>query len=135
VTTANFSTAGVYVLRLTGSDSVLSNFDNVTIIVGTPLAVTCSPFPTTALLKETVTWSANVSGGTSPFTYTWSGSPPISTAPVGPTSATTDSQPVVYSTVGRKIAIVTVTDSASPPAQKECEADIRINLDPTLEEF
>ena len=83
----------------------------------------------TALLGQTVTWIANVSGGTPPLVYSWSGtniptSPPPSTNPFS----------IVYSTIGQKLATVTVTDTDSVVAT--CPAGvIQINFNPDLEEF
>ena len=136
VTTASFSLTGTYVLRLTGSDSVLSNSDNVTImaISGSPMTVSCSANLMTAFLGQTITWTANVSGGTQPFTYSWAGTniPTIPAPSINPYS-------IIYSTTGQKTANVIVTDSSSPtPKQASCSVPIpivRINFDPTLEEF
>ena len=55
-TTASFSTAGVYVLRLTANDSALSAFDDVTVTVN-PATGTCAPStnPTILTFSSAVT--------------------------------------------------------------------------------
>ena len=99
------------------------------VVSGNPMTVSCSASPSTALLGQTVTWTAQVSGGTPPFTYSWSGtnipiSPPPSTNPFS----------IVYSTIGQKTAVVTVTDTDSVTAT--CLAGVvQINFNPNLEEF
>ncbi|KKT79098.1 MAG: hypothetical protein UW76_C0037G0001, partial [Parcubacteria group bacterium GW2011_GWF2_44_8b] len=85
--------------------------------------------PSPALLGQTVTWTAAVTGGVPPFTYSWSGTNiPTSPAPnANPFS-------IVYSTIGQKTATVTVTDTDSVSAN--CPAGtVRINFDPDFEEF
>ena len=98
-----------------------------------PLTVSCTGSPLTALLGENITWTATIDfgGGTPPFSYSWSGtnisSPVLTTDPYYTRS---------YSTIGEKTARVTVTDSDSPPANATCPAaSVRINFDPDFEEF
>ncbi|MDO8522813.1 MAG: hypothetical protein Q7S12_00805 [bacterium] len=134
VTTASFAATGVYILRLTGSDSILNNSDNVTITTtsSSPMTVSCVASPSPALLGQTVTWTANFSGGTAPFTCSWSGTNIPATPAVSCTSPS--SYLKSYSTIGLKTARVRVTDADSLTA--ECiPAKVRINFDPDLEEF
>ncbi len=89
--------------------------------------VSCSASPSPALIGQTVTWTANVSGGTPPYTYLWSGTniPP---------NVTTNPFNISYSTLGSKVARVRVTDSTS--AFADCsDSTIQINFNPVFEEF
>lgn len=120
--------AGTYPITVTGTPLGKQTGFNLA-ISGNPMNVTCSASPSTALLGQTVTWTANVSGGTPPLVYSWSGTnfpttPPPSTNPFS----------IVYSTIGQKLATVTVTDTDSVTAT--CLAGtVQINFDPNFEEF
>jgi len=76
----------------------------------TPLTlVSCTVSPSnTVSVGDTVRWTANVSGGTSPRFYSWTGTEGL--------SGTTAFVEKVYNATGTKSASVTVTDSSSPPA-------------------
>lgn len=69
------------------------------------LTASCSPSPTTAAVGDTVTWTATVSGGNPPYSYSWSGTNSL--------SGTATSTSIAYSTSGTKTASVTVTDSGT----------------------
>ena len=119
---------GTHPITVTGSPLGKQTSFNL-VVSGNPMAATCSASPSPALLGQTVTWTAAVSGGTPPLTYSWSGtnipiSPPPSTNPFS----------IVYSTIGQKVAAVTVTDTDSVTAT--CLAGVvQINFNPNLEEF
>lgn len=68
-----------------------------------PLSVSCSPSPSSVKTGNSVTWSASVSGGLAPFTYSWSGDDSLS----GSDSSVTTS----YSTIGTKNAKLDVSSS------------------------
>ncbi|MEK7461802.1 MAG: hypothetical protein AAB586_01895, partial [Patescibacteria group bacterium] len=122
------TSAGTYLITVTGSPLNKQTSFNL-VVSGNPMTVTCSAFPRTALLGQTVTWTANVSGGTPPLTYSWSGT----NFPTTP-SPSTNPFSISYSTIGQKTATVTVTDVDSVTAT--CPAGVvRINFDPSLEEF
>ncbi|MBI3572547.1 PKD domain-containing protein [Candidatus Kaiserbacteria bacterium] len=70
------------------------------------LAATCSASPTSAFINDTITWTASPSGGTSPYTYVWTGD--------GSLFGTGVSIQKSYTSTGTKNASVTVTDSAIP---------------------
>jgi hypothetical protein len=71
MTTATFSAAGIYVLRLTANDSQLSGSDDVTITVSAGLAVSAGS-DQTVTLPDTITLSGAVSGGAGAVTTEWS---------------------------------------------------------------
>ncbi|MBM2817780.1 MAG: hypothetical protein HW401_370 [Parcubacteria group bacterium] len=71
---------------------------------GTPIDVTCSPSSSTVTLGSNVTFTANPSGGITPYTYTWSDS----------VEGSNSSVTTLYSTLGKKYATIKVTDSSSP---------------------
>ncbi|MBI2673814.1 MAG: DUF2341 domain-containing protein [Candidatus Zambryskibacteria bacterium] len=121
---------GVYPITVTGSP--LDKQTNFNLVVsGDPLIVSCTASPTTVFLGETATLTANVSGGTPPYIYSWEGTDI-------PTSPSPDINPfnISYNTVGQKNVSVTVTDSSSPPFQTTCPTiTVRASIDPSYEEF
>lgn len=118
---------GTYPITVTGSP--LGRWTRFNLVVsGSPMTVSCSSSPRTALVGELVTWTANVSGGTPPLTYLWSGTNiPTSPAP------NTNPFNIRYSTLGQKTTTVTVTDTNS--VQATCPSTIQINFNPNFEEF
>ncbi len=74
-------------------------------VVAPPITASCSVSPSTIATGQNVTWTAAASGGTPPYTYTWSGSAPL--------SGTGNPKIVQYSTTGVKTGSVTVTDAAA----------------------
>jgi hypothetical protein len=65
----------------------------------------CNATPSPAEEGELVTWQANVTGGTPPYNYSWSGT--------GGLSGGGNPKTITYATAGTKNAQVTVTDNAS----------------------
>ena len=119
---------GTYPITVTGSPLNKQTSFNL-VVSGDPFSVSCAASPRTALINETVTWTATVSGGTSPKTYVWSGTNiPTSPAP------TTNPYSITYGTIGQKTATVTVTGANL--AQATCPTNtVQINFNPSLEEF
>ncbi|MDO8565092.1 MAG: hypothetical protein Q7R67_00465 [bacterium] len=119
---------GTYLITVTGSPLSKQTSFNL-IVSGSPITVSCVASPSTAFVGESVTWTATFSGGTAPFTYSWSGTNI-------PTSPAPSSNPYnrTYSTIGQKTAVVTITDTDS--IQSSCPAaTAQINFDPQFEEF
>lgn len=118
---------GSYTITVTGSP--LNKTTSFTLsITGSPITVSCSASPTTALLGEPVLWSASVVGGVAPLSYSWSGTNFPTPAPDSATYSKT------YTTVGQKVAQLTVTDDNGTSAT--CPAvTIQINFNPDFTEF
>jgi len=67
------------------------------------LSVTCSSDPSTAFVNQPVTWTAQVTNGLAPYTYSWTGSDGL--------TGTQSTVLKYYSSLGQKSAVVTVTSS------------------------
>jgi hypothetical protein len=122
--------SGTYPITITGNPLGRTTVFNLVIQNSSAIVVTCSPSPSTALLGQNVRWTANASGGTGPYTYSWSGTNVPTPAPTG------SSFNITYSTIGQKIAQVTVTDSLNNTGS--CNAPggtVQVNFNPQFKEF
>ena len=127
--TGNLTADQTYTLTCIGPGGSASRSVTVAVVSSGGMSVSCSASPTVALMGENVTWTANVSGGTPPYTYSWSGTD-ISTAPAPSTNPYVKS----YSTIGQKTATVTVTGGDA--SQAICPpAVVQIEFDPFFEPF
>lgn len=77
------------------------------------LSVSCSPDATTVMNHRFVTWSAYVSGGLAPYSYSWSGT-------ANSTLANESSIYVYYEDYGMKYMNVTVTSADGRTATASC---------------
>lgn len=119
-TTATFSEAGTYVLRLTATDTVLTSSDDLTVTVNPPVQVNRPPqvnagpdqtitLPAPATLKGTVTDDGLPAGGTLSTSWTklsGPGTTTFSNPAAGETAAT-------FSEAGTYVLRLTANDSAS----------------------
>lgn len=89
--------------------------DTAVVTVQNILSVSCLATPNPADLFESVLWNSSVSGGTSGYTYTWSGTDGLS----GSQSTAQKS----YTSVGTKTATLTVV-SGGEQVQTECSGEV-----------
>ncbi|MFA6226913.1 MAG: PKD domain-containing protein [Candidatus Paceibacterota bacterium] len=80
-----------------------------------PLYISCSANPSSVQIGNTINWSANASGGSGNYTYSWSGTDGLS----GSSQAISKN----YSNVGSKNASVTVT-SGTQSATANCYGNV-----------
>ncbi|MDP2642039.1 MAG: hypothetical protein Q8P21_01990, partial [bacterium] len=128
--TVSPSTAvGTYQITVTGSPLNKQTTFNL-VVSGNPVTVTCSASHSRALIGESVTWSAAISGGVPPLTYSWSGT----NVPSNP-APNTNPFSISYNTIGQKTSVITVTDADGAQASCPATTVVYINFDPLLEEF
>ena len=110
-TTASLSGPGVYVLRLTASDSLLSAADELTVTASQApsLIADAGPDPLAGSEGGMYTFMGSASGGLPPLTYTWN---------FGDGSTGSGATPThVYADNGAYTATLTVRDAAGQTAQ------------------
>ncbi|HLI86673.1 MAG TPA: putative Ig domain-containing protein [Bryobacteraceae bacterium] len=78
------------------------------------LAVSCSATPNPAVTGQTVTFTANPSGGAPPYTYQWSG-----------VSGSGQAASLTPATAGTYIGYVTLTDSQGRSASNSCTVSVQ----------
>lgn len=74
---------------------------------------TCSGDPNPAIIGQSVTWTANIRGGTSPYLYSWSGSGALQGKTGNPVT-------VSYFNTNTQTGSVVITDSTGTSAQITC---------------
>ena len=124
---------GTYSVTVTGTP--LSHTTNFSLTINSAPNVTSTCSVTSSLPAKVgvpVTWSVgNISGGTPPYTYAWSGTNLPNPGP------TTSSFNVTYNTVGQKTATAVVTDNNG--IQGTCNAGggatVQVTVNPTIIEF
>lgn len=83
-----------------------------------PFVVAASASPNPVEINKSVNWSALVSGGNAPYTYTWSGSDGLSGGGVSISK--------VYTSIGVKTGTVIVTDSSIPTRTATASFDVSV---------
>jgi len=90
-----------------------------------PLTVTCTPSPTSASTGGSVVWGSTVSGGTAPYTYSW-------TATGGsPSSGTLSTLTNSYATPGTYSGSLTVKDAVNTSSTVACTSSVTVSTPPT----
>jgi len=82
------------------------------------LDIGCYSDPTTAGINQPITWSAEVTGGAAPYTYSWTGSDGLT----GSQASTIK----YYATRGDKSAIVSVTSADGKTATHACSTSLTV---------
>ena len=117
------TTPGTYTINLTGyyynSSQFSTSFLTFTVVAPpggpAPLTAACSVSPTAAAIGQSVNWNAVASGGTPPYTYTFTGTN-FSGIASAATNATTYTMTNSYPTTGTKNGTISVTDSNVGPS-------------------
>jgi hypothetical protein len=122
---------GTYLVTVTGTPLNKTTSFNLTINPSSGPIVSCIAAPVSSVkVGQSVSWAANVSGGTAPYTYTWSGTNiPNDPAP------TTNPFNITYTTVGLKTAQAVVRDSNGSTSTCNPAGTVYVNFDPKFEEF
>ena len=122
-----YTAAGSDTATLTVTDSsspaktAMSSVSITVSAVGNPLAVTASALPTSGQIPLAVAFSATATGGTPPYGYSWNFGD-------GSAVSTTQNPSHTYSSAGTYMAMLTVTDTSSPP--KSVSSSVTITASP-----
>ncbi len=121
--TCNPETAGTYDVTITANDNTGIATDSSTLVVNQPpsLKVSLNINPSTINIGQSVKFTASVSGGTSPYTYSWTGLP---TSCISSNTATITCNP---NAAGTYNAGVTVIDSSTPTQTQTSTGTLIVN--------
>ena len=95
------------------SISTISNSNNAS-----GLNIDCYADPSSSSINQPVTWSAQVTGGLSPYAYSWTGTDGL--------SGTQSSAIKYYSTSGNKAAILSVTSADGKTGTRACSSSLTV---------
>ncbi|MDQ3010556.1 MAG: BACON domain-containing protein [Acidobacteriota bacterium] len=124
-TTASFSAAGVYVLRLTANDSALTASDDVTITVNAALAVNAGA-DQVITLPATATLIGTVTGGQPPVVIGWSKVSGPGSVLFG--NASTAMTTAIFAVNGTYVLRLSATDAIGTQTD---DVQVIVNADPT----
>ena len=91
---------------------------NITNSNNSGLDIGCYSNPTTTSLNQPITWTVEVTGGSAPYTYTWSGSDGL--------TGTALTAIKYYNTYGEKNAIVSVTSADGKTGTRACSNTVNV---------
>jgi hypothetical protein len=97
---------------------VYQNINQPVYVNSNSLDIGCFVDPTNAKVNQPINWTAEVSGGVAPYTYSWTGSDGL--------TGTQSSVIKYYSTTGSKSAVVSVTSADGKVGTKACSNAITI---------
>ena len=92
--------------------------NQVTYVNPNSLDIGCFSDPSVINTNQPATWSTEVSGGTAPYTYSWTGSDGLT----GSQSSITK----YYSTAGEKSAVVTITSADGKTGSRACSNTLTV---------
>ena len=109
IVTHTYAAGGAYAWQVTATSGELSGMTGGTLVIGPSVTLTSEPFPPLLPLVDgqaSVALTAEVAGGTAPFSYAWTldGASTSTTDPASPTASAT------YTAGGSYKASVVVTD-------------------------
>ncbi len=97
---------------------IYQNINQPVYVNSNSLDIGCFVDPTNAKVNQPINWTAEVSGGMAPYTYSWTGSDGL--------TGTQSSVIKYYSTTGSKSAVVSVTSADGKVGTKACSNAINI---------
>jgi PKD repeat protein len=117
-----YTVAGTYTARLTVTDAngALATASTTTITVNGPLAASASALPTAGDAPLAVDFHGSSSGGTSPYTYTWTFGDGTSAAGQNPVHT--------YTSAATYVATLTVTDATAQQATSAAPVTVYASL-------
>lgn len=104
------------VVQTTPTYVVSSPLNNT--VASNNLDIGCYADPTSVTANQPITWTAEVTGGTAPYTYSWTGSDGLT----GSQSSATK----YYSTTGNKSAIVSITSADGKTGTRACSNAVAV---------
>jgi len=134
ITASGSAIPGTYTITVIG-DTASTGYQRTTnfALTITPAAsftVSCSASPSSIVISQPVTWTANVTGNLGALSYEWIGDE----MPVAP-GASTNPYTISYTGAGPKTASVVVTDDAGPSSATCPPVTIQLKVKPSFQEI
>ena len=100
------------------ANSYISNITNVSGNANNTLSIGCFADPASTRINQPVTWTAEVTGGVAPYTYSWTGSDSL--------NGTQSSVTKYYSTYGDKSAVVAISSADGKVGTRACSNAVSV---------